>query len=233
MPVDDLYELKRQLKDLIKELDPEQVWRPIYGPWGEVLAPGLGIDDRLLYSTPGVEFKDKSVIDMGCNFGLYTFQFHRMGASRVMGLDKDTKVIEGCQILKRILGMEQVEFRTFNMETDRLEQVFDMSVMIDVIGKNFIRTGRLPRFLDAMSRAAGKEMFFTIRPIYYLEKARLGDPDALNRIYPGGYVRGGRFHLLEFVRDYYAPRWSMRIPTPEQNWAWHTKYPTHFIKNAV
>jgi SAM-dependent methyltransferase len=223
-------QLRNQIMRLLYQLEPQQIWRPVIGPWGQDMVPGLHPNDNLLYSTPGLDLRGKSVADFGCNLGFYTFQFRRMGAAKVLGVDIDPGLIDICGLLAEYLHIDRVEFRVMDILEQRPEKSYDITVMIDVIGKQFIRSGMLRGFLDAMAHTADKEMFFTLRPIYKLAKHDLGPEDELERRYPGGYLRQGRFHLLELVRDYFAKDWEMRIPAEDDYWELSHKYPTHFIR---
>ncbi|CAI5441637.1 unnamed protein product [Caenorhabditis angaria] len=56
---------------------------------------------------------DKTVLDIGCGNGHYSFDFCRWGASRVVGIDKSTEMIELC---KKSIENESIAKNTIRFE---------------------------------------------------------------------------------------------------------------------
>lgn len=56
-----------------------------------------------------VDWRNKSVLDIGCNFGFYSFQASRAGA-RVRGIDKNENVIKTAQLINDHIEMQDVQF---------------------------------------------------------------------------------------------------------------------------
>jgi SAM-dependent methyltransferase len=60
-----------------------------------------------------IDVEGKNVIDVGCNTGYGTFKLAPK-ANSILGIDKDVKVLEVCNIIKEIDQVSNVEFLEFN-----------------------------------------------------------------------------------------------------------------------
>ena len=102
--------------------------------------PGLDTDDakrplqRFRHFMPylveacGGSLKGKRVLDIACNSGFWSIQCALLGAE-VVGFDARPELIEQADLLKRITGVDAVEFRVLNfwqMSPEALGGVFDV-----------------------------------------------------------------------------------------------------------
>src|SRR6478736_6797043 len=53
----------------------------------------------------------KSVLDIGCNAGFYSFEMKRRGASRVLGIEFDDYYLHQARFAAEVLGHDDIEFR--------------------------------------------------------------------------------------------------------------------------
>lgn len=116
------------------------------GPWfhnmrlrGVETAPG-----HFLGNYPEVKFArfrdalpadltGKSVLDIGCNGGFYSFEMKWRGASRVLGIDTDEHYLAQAKFAAEVLGMD-VEFRQMGVwEVARLGERFDLVIFMGVL----------------------------------------------------------------------------------------------------
>jgi tRNA (mo5U34)-methyltransferase len=79
----------------------EPVDHPL-GPWQTI--------QRLLPA----DLSGKSVLDVGCNAGFYSFEAKRRGAERVLGVDGQRQHVRQGLFVRKVLGLE-VEFRRVNV----------------------------------------------------------------------------------------------------------------------
>lgn len=57
-----------------------------------------------------IDFRGKSVVDLGCNEGFYCQEAVRLGAAHVVGVDIDAHRIEKATFAANVLGMEEIQF---------------------------------------------------------------------------------------------------------------------------
>ncbi len=75
----------------------------------------------------------KSVLDIGCNAGFYSFEMKRRGAARVLGIDTDTGYLRQARFAAEVMGMD-VEFRELPVwEVARLGETFDLVIFMGVL----------------------------------------------------------------------------------------------------
>ncbi|MGE4506002.1 MAG: hypothetical protein AB7D51_11690, partial [Desulfovibrionaceae bacterium] len=167
----DARRLRVELDALLAELGPDVVWRPCLDERGRVVAcgqwhdedglpPGLAEDPGLL---PGLDFSGRRVVDLGCNFGHFTFLAARCGAARAEGVDLDPRLVRACEVQRRLLrqesgpesghgaayGAECTAFHARDLLADPPVGRFDLVMLIDVLGKQFFASGLARGFLDA------------------------------------------------------------------------------------
>ncbi len=136
LPLDTAQLNEVQLRQRIQELGP---WFHNLRLRGFETAP-----DHFLGNYPEVKFESfraalpedmtgKSVLDIGCNAGFYSFEMKRRGASRVLGIDTDTGYLQQAQFAAEVLGLE-VEFRQMAVwEIARLAERFDLVIFMGVL----------------------------------------------------------------------------------------------------
>ncbi|CAN5880947.1 hypothetical protein BH18ACI4_BH18ACI4_07870 [soil metagenome] len=76
----------------------------------------------------------KSLLDVGCNAGFYSFESKRRGATRVLGVDGQRQHIRQALFVRRVLGLD-LEFRRMNVyELDqRTLGQFDITLALGLI----------------------------------------------------------------------------------------------------
>jgi SAM-dependent methyltransferase len=229
-----MMDLKTQLQPIFDRVGHENIWRPIYDREKRLIARGRGkFYDIIPETLQSVDFNGKTVVDLGCNFGYYTFLAARLGARKVVGIDINREIIRGCEILGAHFGLPNVEFRAVDFTKSDVGEIFDVGMMIDFIGKSTIKRFRLQGCLAALGRLSRSEMLLTLRPEYDIEGDLGMNLDEFGSGYPSKFIRNKRFHLLDFVRATFGETWDMQVECHERCRKHNLKSPVHFIRKYV
>ena len=224
-------DLKTQLQPIFERVGHEKVWRPIYDKEKRLIARGRGkFYDIIPETLQSVDFEEKTVVDLGCNFGYYTFLAARLGAKRVVGIDINGEIIRGCEILGAHYGLSNVEFHAADFTKSDFGEIFDIGMMIDFIGKSAVRKCKLQACLTGLKRLSRSDMLLTLRPEYHIESDLDMDSDEFGTRYSSKFIRNRRFHLLDFVRATFGGKWGMQIECYKRCRKYNLKSPVHFIR---
>jgi hypothetical protein len=129
----------------------------------------------------------------------------------VVGVDRETEVLRGCEILKKHF-QSSARFENHDIADPcctLLGRTFDIAMLVEFIGKTFVVENRVAPMLSFLERLSERELIVSVQKMYWIRKELGTSPEVLKGLYSERYVRDGSFHLLEYVRDYYAPRWRM------------------------
>lgn len=100
------------------------------------LPHGLATEGRDRSGTARLIFPEdltgKTVLDLGCAEGYFSFEAKKRGASRVVGLDVETDVIRRNRLLADCLNLD-VEFGVINLEREKLSEKFDYVLCLNVL----------------------------------------------------------------------------------------------------
>ena len=208
-------ELRAELKQLLKSAGPEKIWRPVYDNEKVLLADGHeDMRDGCPRDLSIVDFQGKTVLDIGCNFGFYSFLAKQKGAGEVVGVDIDEWAIKGCRLLQALYGFENMHFSVADFTKPDFYRVFDISIMINFIGKKLIIDG-IYATLKAAERLSRSTMIISALPHYSIPKHLKGDTETIIRHYSSDYIKNNRFFLVDFLRDYFRDNWDMSIISPD------------------
>lgn len=203
---------------LARSIPPEHRYRTVYDADFSVLVPGKeAIDADTLEVFSKIGFAGRTVVDLGCNFGFFTFQASRLGASSVVGVDREARVLAGCELLKDHFGIANVSFERHDIDDQACAlpaRQFDIAMLVEFIGKTFVVENRVGPALAFLERLSRRELIVSVQKVYWIRKELGTTPQRLREIYPDRYVRGGDFLLLDYVRDFLAPRWRMETLSP-------------------
>ncbi len=76
----------------------------------------------------------KTVLDIGCNAGFYSFEMKRRGAARVVGIDSDDRYLDQARFAADALGVDGVTFRNLSIyDVGRLGERFDLVIFMGVL----------------------------------------------------------------------------------------------------
>lgn len=207
-----------QFLALADAIEPEHRYRTVYDADFSVLVPGKEvIDPDTLAAFSRIDFAGRTVVDLGCNFGFFTFQARRLGAAEVVGVDREARVLTGCELLKRHFAADGVGFACHDIDDPAcslLSRRFDIAMLVEFIGKSFVLENRVAPALAFLERLSDRELIVSVQKIYWIRKELGATPERLRQMYPEKYVVGGDFLLLDYVRDFLAPRWRMEALSP-------------------
>jgi len=98
-----------------------------------------------------INFSGRTVLDMGCFHGFFSFKVEEAGARTVVGTDKDDRAIQIARLISWLKN-SKVSFQQSNIENLVLEQVYDIVLVlnmlhyttkIDTALQNIFRSGNL------------------------------------------------------------------------------------------
>lgn len=76
----------------------------------------------------------RSVLDVGCNAGFYSFEMKRRGAGRVLALDTDQRYLKQARLAADVLGLSDIEFRQSSVyDVPCLGETFDLVIFMGVL----------------------------------------------------------------------------------------------------
>ncbi|WP_022681643.1 TIGR04290 family methyltransferase [Sphingobium bisphenolivorans] len=79
------------------------------------------------------DLSGKTVLDIGCNAGFYSFEMKRRGASHVLGIDSDERYLAQARLATEAFGFDGVEFGKLSVyDVATLGQKFDLVIFMGV-----------------------------------------------------------------------------------------------------
>jgi tRNA (mo5U34)-methyltransferase len=79
------------------------------------------------------DLKGKSVLDIGCNAGFYSFEMARRGAARVVGIDSDRRYLAQARLASEVYGIS-LELRELDVyRVTELREQFDVVLFMGVL----------------------------------------------------------------------------------------------------
>ncbi|MGB8951800.1 MAG: methyltransferase domain-containing protein [Candidatus Aminicenantales bacterium] len=87
------------------------------------------VDKRLRAITSHVDLKGKSILDLGCSGGYFSFRFSPM-ARYVLGIDADRKIIEQNQVIVASRNYSNLEFRHATITPNLVGSLPDFDVVL-------------------------------------------------------------------------------------------------------
>ncbi len=220
-----------EIAAILDRLGREALWRPVEQV--ETLLSGRNpaeVDDPLVHSLCRLDFRGKSVTDLGSNVGLHAFLAALLGAREVRALDYGPDIVRLGTLLAERHGLPQVRFLQVDFTRTPPDEPADLALMLDIIGHNKVRKGRVDALLDIVVRFSRKELVVNVRPVYAVE-AELGvPPTALAGLYPEQHLRHGRLHLLDYLQERHGRDWEIRLLAEGDALAAQDKPALHFVR---
>ncbi|WP_236024821.1 TIGR04290 family methyltransferase [Arenibaculum pallidiluteum] len=80
------------------------------------------------------DLSGKTVLDIGCNAGFYSFEMKRRGAARVVGIDEDERYLAQARFAAEVMEAPEVEFRNLSVyDVAALGERFDLVLFMGVL----------------------------------------------------------------------------------------------------
>jgi SAM-dependent methyltransferase len=207
-------DLRIELEKNLAQVGAENIWRPVFDNHNVLLAEGVGEKrDGRPQDISKVDFRGKTVLDLGCNFGFYSFLAKRLDARKVVGVDDKAQIIRGCELLKAMHGVEGVHFRLGDFMNSNSLGKFDICMLINFIGKKMVKKG-IKKILETVRMFSLSTMIISARPYYDISKHLDGDAENITNQYSSVYIKNGKFHLMEFIHDFFCEDWEMSVLSP-------------------
>ena len=150
----------KKYRKLIRRINEES---PIWGshqtikfPDGYVLKGGRD-DSRFSKFGLSNDLKDITVLDIGCNIGALCLECKKRNASKVVGLDRNPKLVISAKEIASIFELD-IEYSVFDMFTDRIDEKFDVVFFLNVF-HHLSEHARI-RALRMIDKLTIKHMFF-------------------------------------------------------------------------
>lgn len=201
-----------ELQKLLDKLDSSDIYRSVYDLDGNVLAEGVEpLRDQLVNDYKLVDFRDKTVVDLGCGFGFFSFLAAKQGAAHVTGVDCVREIVDGATILADLHEHSNVQFREFNFEQPVGDLgVYDLAMLVDFFGKSNIRKKKVQAIVEFIKTLSHKELLFAVRPINRIKQDLKMTVSEFSALYPSQYIRDDSFFLLEYIDDILGDEWQLQ-----------------------
>jgi tRNA (mo5U34)-methyltransferase len=129
----------KQLKAIETRVRALGEWFQNFDLQGVKTAPGHPLGDypkvkwqRFSQALPE-DLVGKSVLDIGCNAGFYSFELKKRGAARVLAIDADEKYLRQAVLIREILDLD-VEIRQMSVyDVAELKEKFDIVLFLGVL----------------------------------------------------------------------------------------------------
>lgn len=121
-----------EIKDWVESQDGENYWYQTIPVCDGIVTPGTVDSRKRLELLDLPDLTGKTVLDVGCNSGMYSFECKKKNASRVVGIDLQRNRLAQARTLKEIMGLD-VEFKEMDLfEAKDLGQ-FDVVICLAVV----------------------------------------------------------------------------------------------------
>ncbi|MGI9115601.1 MAG: TIGR04290 family methyltransferase [Chthoniobacterales bacterium] len=128
-----------ETSDLRRRIDALGPWFQNFSLDGTPTAPHHFLGDypavkwrKFAHAIPA-DLTGKTVLDIGCNAGFYSFEMKRRGAERVLAVDYDERYLAQARFMAETLGLE-VEFQRLSVyDVAQLREKFDVVLFMGVL----------------------------------------------------------------------------------------------------
>ena len=146
----------------------------------------------------------KTVLDIGCNAGFYSFEMKRRGAARVLGIDTDEHYLRQARFTAEVTGVH-VEFRQLPVwQIAQLGEQFDLVIFMGVL--YHLRHPLLA--LDLIHEHVAKDMFlFQSMQRGSREVAAIEDDYDFSELAPFDLPGYPKMHFIEHSYSHDQTNW--------------------------
>lgn len=165
------------------DYDAARYWRDRFSKYGQSLS-GAGDEGQSeeenekmyaeaakvftdLCRKEGVDFQSVSILEIGCGTGFYTQLLHNLGVKSYVGVDITDVLFP--ELRKKF---PQFRFVRKDITSDKIEDMFDLIVMIDVI-EHIVKESKLSFAMENVKNCLLANGNFIVSPIMDLSKRHL------------------------------------------------------------
>jgi ribosomal protein L11 methyltransferase len=177
----------------------------------------------------GIDFKGKTVADLGCNLGYFSFQAHGEGALQVDGYDKENDIIQAANSLSQLKQTPGVCFFCRDIQAPP-PRTYDIAMLLDIIGKTALVKGELNPLLTGLARYSSQMLVISARQSYRIKNDLGTTVEALAKWYGHRDIQENRFRLMDHIARHFSDQWQM-LPLFDQDRAKpeHAKVVARFV----
>lgn len=202
--------LDDELAAAMQQLGPQAFWRPLNMVQDLLRSKEpQEVVEPLARCLLDVDFQGKSVVELGSNIGFYSFLAAQLGAREVHALDFGPAIVRIGGLLAEAYNMPQVHFEQVDFCRQEPGRKWDLVLVLDIIGNNKVRKGRVAALLDVVLRYVDKELVLNARPVYDLASELGVTEREMLEFYPAKHLREGRLHLLEYLTSWFGNSWEV------------------------
>lgn len=121
-----------EIKDWVESQDGENYWYQTIPVCDGIVTPGTVDSRKRLELLDLTDLTGKTVLDVGCNSGMYSFECKKRNASRVVGIDLQRNRLEQARTLNEIMGLD-VEFKEMDLFEAKTLGQFDVVICLAVV----------------------------------------------------------------------------------------------------
>jgi len=88
-------------------------------------------------------------------------------------------------------------------------RTFDLAMLVEFIGKTFVRLGLIARTLTVLESLSTKELLLSVQKTYMIRKELGSTVEQMRRHYPEAYIQNGDVLVLDYVLDFFRDRWNV------------------------
>jgi 2-polyprenyl-3-methyl-5-hydroxy-6-metoxy-1,4-benzoquinol methylase len=143
-----------------------------------------------ILDTQGGSLQGKRILDIACNSGFWSIQCALLGAAEVVGFDARTELIEQANLIKSIVGINNVEFRVLDfweLSPQLVGGTFDIVLNLGILY-------HLPKPLEALeiTKSMARESILLDTDVYpsniSVIKLHWEEPDDIRSAHNAGIV---------------------------------------------
>jgi SAM-dependent methyltransferase len=121
-----------EIQDWVESQDEENYWYQTIPVCDGIVTPGTVDSRKRLELLDLPDLTGKTVLDVGCNSGMYSFECRKRNASRVVGIDLQRNRLEQARVLNEIMDLD-VEFKEMDLFEAKTLGQFDVVICIAMV----------------------------------------------------------------------------------------------------
>jgi ribosomal protein L11 methylase PrmA len=188
-----------EVTKLLKEITDKEHYQNIELPFGHTTKGYTDCEASWRQIKPLLDWKGKTVLDVGCYWGYFCFQIKGEGADKVVGADVDADAIK---VARKIRDMKQsdITFKVLDIENDDIPPV-DVILLL-----NTLHHLRSPFHVLRKIFAKAKIAIFEVEMPHDLSlrgraTIEMGEPIKLSGGRMGGHLRFSKEMLMRFASE--------------------------------
>ncbi len=133
---------KKQLENEVRRLSSTEDWNHYFElPHGirtrseHINSPGYCLNKwaRIKPTLEDINVNDKSVLDLGCSDGYFSFESSKIGAKHVLGIDLDPLRIKRAKFIKDVHNVKNVHFETMSVYELPIQKTYDLTLCLGLL----------------------------------------------------------------------------------------------------